>query len=266
MDFELRDKVVVVTGASRGIGFATARAFARDGAKLVMAARTAETLNASAERLRQECGQPIYTVACELTREEDCIRLIKSAEERFGRIDVLVNNASGKLPVGPFEKLTNADWLTAWTNKVQVYITLARQVFPIMERQQGGRIINVIGAHAAKNPGPSYLPVGFISAGLVNFVKGLADAGAKNGILVTGVSPSGVDTGERWQAWLSRRAASEGKTIQEVTEEKADFCLGRPARPEEVADVICFLGSARASFITGTVLTIDGNVTRGVSL
>jgi len=266
VDLELKDKVVVVTGASRGIGLATSRVFAREGAKLVMAARTAQTLDDAAEALRKEYGQPIHTVACDLTREEECIRLIESAEKEFGRIDVLVNNAAGKLPVGPFDTLTNEEWLTAWTNKVQVYVTLARLVFPIMERQKGGRIINVIGAHAAKNPAPSYLPVGFISAGLVNFVKGLADLGAKNQILVTGVSPAGVDTGERWQAWISRRAASEGKTIQEVNDEKAEYSLGRPAKPEEVADLICFLGSARASFITGIVLTIDGNVTRGVSL
>jgi len=266
LDLGLRNKVVVVTGASRGIGFATSRVFGQEGARVVMAARTTETLERSAETIRRETGCTVHTMACDLTREDESARLVAFAEETHGRIDILVNNASGKLPVGEFAMLTSEAWLTAWTNKLQIYVTLARQVFPIMQRQNGGRIINVIGAHAARNPAPSYLPIGVISAGLINFVKGLADLGAKHRILVTGVSPAGVDTGERWQSWLARRAASEGKTIEEVAAEKSEYSLGRPAKPEEIADVICFLGSARASYISGIVVTVDGNVTRGVWL
>ncbi len=267
MDFGLRDKIVVITGASRGIGFATATAFGREGAHIVMAARNQERLEGAADKLRAETGCRVDTFSCDLTLEADCVRLIETAQRLHGRIDVLVNNASGQLPMGEFTQLTSAQWQSAWTQKLQVYVTLARLVFPIMQRQSGGRIICVIGAHAARNPAPSYLAIGAVSAGLINFVKGLADLGARDNILVTGVSPSGVDTGERWQAWLARRAASEGKTIEQVQEEKTvDYALGRPARPEEVGDVICFLGSARASYISGVVLTIDGNLTRGVSI
>lgn len=266
MDLGLKGKVALVTGASRGIGLATARAFAREGATVVMAALTPDKLAQAAQQLRNETGSRIETVACDLTDEAQCARLVDSAVQTCGRIDVLVNNAAGKLPMGDFLTLTNAQWLSAWTGKLQVYVTMCRLVFPLMQKQKGGRIVNVVGAHAARNPAPSYLPIGAVSAGLVNFVKGLADLGAKDNILVTGVSPSGVDT-ERLAAWLTRRAASEGRTIEEVaTETTVEYGLGRPGRPEEVGDAICFLASERASYISGVVLTIDGNLTRGVSI
>lgn len=266
MDLGLRGKVVLVTGASRGIGFATARAFAREGATVVMASLTRERLEKAAEQLAQETGTRIETFTCDLTREANCRGLVDFAVAKCGRIDVLVNNAAGKLPMGDFLTLTSDEWLSGWTGKLQIYVTMSRLVFPLMQRHGGGRIVNVIGAHAARNPAPSYLAIGAVSAGLVNFVKGLADLGAKHNILVTGVSPSGVQT-ERLSAWLTRRAASEGKSIEEVaTEEKADYSLGRPGKPEEVGDVVCFLASERASYVSGVVLTVDGNLTRGVSM
>lgn len=266
MDLGLRGKVALVTGASRGIGFATARAFAREGATVVMASLTQETLDKAAGQLRQETGSRIETFACDLTREGDCAMLVDFAARTCGRVDVLVNNAAIKSPMGDFLTLTSEQWLSMWTGKLQVYVTMSRLVFPLMQQQGGGRIVNVIGAHAARNPAPSYLPLGAVSAGLVNFVKGLADRGAKYNILVTGVSSSGVET-ERLASWLTRRAASEGKSIEEVaTEKMAEYGPGRPAKPEEVGDVVCFLASERASYVSGVVLTVDGNLTRGVSI
>ena len=253
MDLGLKDKVVLITGASRGIGLATAQAFAREGARIVMAARNGEVLEAAARGVREETGARVDTYCGDLTDEAHCAGVVRHARERCGRIDVLVNNASGQLPIGDFLQMTSEQWLTAWTRKLQTYVTMSREVFPIMQGQNGGRIVNVLGAHAARNPAASVLPIGVISA--------------QHNILVTGVSPSGVDTGPRWAEWQKRRAAAEGKPEGSVADEKvAPYALGRPARPEEIGDVVCFMASARASFISGVVLTVDGNVTRGCYL
>ena len=219
MDLGLKDKVVLITGASRGIGLATAQAFAREGARIVMAARNGEVLEAAARGVREETGARVDTYCGDLTDEAHCAGVVRHARERCGRIDVLVNNASGQLPIGDFLQMTSEQWLTAWTRKLQTYVTRSREVFPIMQGQNGGRIVNVLGAHAARNPAASVLPIGVISAGLVNFIKGLADLGAQHNILVTGVSPSGVDTGPRWAEWQKRRAAAEGKPEGSVADE-----------------------------------------------
>lgn len=263
----MKDKAVIVTGASRGFGFATATAFAREGARVVMAARNPQTLEEAAARIRAEASGMVEPHALDVTRESETGELVDTVLRTHGRVDVLVNNAAGSIAMGGFLGLTAKDWLTAWEQKLQVYVTLSRQVFPAMQRQKGGRIVNVIGAHAARNPSPAHLPVGAISAGLINVIKGLADLGAKDSILVTGVSPSGIE-GERIRRFMEARAKAEGKTLAEMeaAEKSVGYSLGRLGRPEEVGDVICFLASARASYISGAVATIDGNVTRGVWL
>jgi 3-oxoacyl-[acyl-carrier protein] reductase len=140
---------------------------------------------------------------------------------------------------------------------------MARAVFPIMKAQGGGRIVNVTGA-AARNPTPTYLTGGAANAALVNFTKGLADLGAESRILVTAVSPAATKT-ERWDQLMEQQAKAAGKTVEEMrAAAQAPYKLGRIATPEDIADVVCFLASARASFITGICITVDGGATRGV--
>ena len=136
-------------------------------------------------------------------------------------------------------------------------------VFPFMQAQGGGRIINVIGA-AARNPSQTYLAGGAANAALVNFTKGLADLGARSNILVTAVSPAATRT-ERWDSMLANQAAVTGRTVAEVrAESEGAYPLGRIGLPTDVADLVCFLASERASFLTGICITIDGGSTRGV--
>ena len=142
---------------------------------------------------------------------------------------------------------------------------MARAVFPLMQEQGGGRIINVVGA-AARNPAPTYLTGGAANAALINFSKGLADLGAPHGILVTAVSPAATAT-ERWESLIQQQAKASGKSADAVRAEAlAPYKLGRMASPEDVADLVCFLASARASFLTGICITVDGGATRGVYL
>lgn len=262
MDLRLKGKTVVLTGASRGIGRAALMTFAAEGATVIAAARASDDLN-GAVRAAQAEGYDVTAFPCDISQSDSVAELIAEARTRTGRIDVFVNNAAGKLPAGHFLNIPEDDWLAGWDQKLQWYIRTAQAVFPVMRDQGGGRIVNVVGI-AARNPKASYMPVGITNAGLINFTKTLADLGAPHGILVAGVAPSGVLT-DRWRRLLAKRAGGEGKSLEELQRETdATFPLGRMASPEEVGDVICFVASPRASYISGSIITVDGASSTGV--
>jgi NAD(P)-dependent dehydrogenase (short-subunit alcohol dehydrogenase family) len=180
----------------------------------------------------------------------------------MGRVDILVNNA-GAIRGGAFLTIPDAQWTDDWSLKLMGYIRMCRAVLPLMQAQGGGRICNVVGA-AARNPGPGYLTGGAANAALINFTKGLADLGAPSRILVTAVSPAATRT-ERWDSLIAQQAAASGRSAEELQAEAEEpYKLGRIATPEDIADMVCFLVSARASFVTGICVTVDGGSTRGV--
>ncbi|MBI2215712.1 MAG: SDR family oxidoreductase [Candidatus Rokubacteria bacterium] len=262
MNLELRGKVALVTGASRGIGRAIAIGLAGEGARLALTARTAADLDTAASAAKSAGAQDVAVLAADLSRLDEVERVVNATVDRFGRIDVLVNNA-GAIRGGDFLKIPDQQWIDDWSLKLLGYIRMARAVFPVMQRQGGGRICNVVGA-AARNPTPTYLTGGAANAALVNFTKGLADLGARSGILVTAVSPAATRT-SRWDALMAQQAAASGRSADEmIAEAERAYPLGRIGRPEDVADLVCFLVSARASFLTGTCITVDGGSSRGV--
>ncbi|PYO26851.1 MAG: short-chain dehydrogenase, partial [Candidatus Rokuibacteriota bacterium] len=180
------------------------------------------------------------------------------------RLDILVNNA-GAIKGGDFLKTPDEEWLHGWSLKLLGYIRMAREILPHMQRQGGGRIINVVGA-AARNPSMTYMMGGTANAALINFTKALADLGARSNVLVTAVSPGPVKT-ERWDNLARQQALAVGRDVETyVKEQNAGMPLGRIALPEEVADLVCFLASERAKFLTGITITVDGGSTRGVYL
>jgi len=264
MDLELKGKIALVTGASRGIGRAIARGLAAEGARVVMCARDKARLETAAAEIGRETRAEPVIAAGDLSRLEDVERVVGEVHGRFGRIDILVNNA-GAIRGGDFLAIPDAQWADDWSLKLLGYIRMARAALTLMRAQGGGRIINVVGA-AARNPSAGYLPGGVANAGLVNFTKGLADLAAPHGILVTAVSPAATAT-ERWERLLAQQAAAAGKSLEQYRAEVAGtYPLGRIARAEDVADLVCFLASARASFLSGICITVDGGATRGVYL
>jgi 3-oxoacyl-[acyl-carrier protein] reductase len=262
MDLELNDKVALVTGASKGIGKAVALGLATEGARLAVVARDAAMLDKFAAECRDRSRRDAVAVAADLSRLDEVERVVGEVKARLGRIDVLVNNA-GAIRGGAFTAIPDAQWTEDWNLKLLGYIRMCRAVFPLMQAQGGGRICNVVGA-AARNPTAVYLTGGAANAALVNFTKGLADLGAPSKILVTAVSPAATKT-ERWDALIAQQAAASGRTVQELqAEAEAPYKLGRIATSEDIADMVSFLVSARASFVTGICITVDGGATRGV--
>jgi NAD(P)-dependent dehydrogenase (short-subunit alcohol dehydrogenase family) len=265
MDLELKGKTALVTGGSKGIGRAVAAALAREGARVAICSRTAADLDrAAAEIQAAVSGSEVVPIAADLGSLSEVSRVVRTAHERFGRLDILVNNA-GAIRGGDFLTIPDEQWAGDWNLKLVGYVRMARAVFPLMQKQGGGRILNVVGA-AARNPSPGYLTGGIANSGLINFTKGLADLGAPSNILVTAVSPAATAT-ERWESMIAQQAQTSGKTVAQVrAEAAAAYPLKRIATSEDIADVVCYLVSERASFVTGICITVDGGATRGVYL
>jgi 3-oxoacyl-[acyl-carrier protein] reductase len=264
MELGLKGKTVLVTGGSKGIGRATARAMATEGARVMICSRSVSALEETAGVIRRETGQAVETVAADLSRLEGVESAAAAAVQRFGRLDVLVNNA-GAIKGGDFLSIPDEEWMTGWSLKLLGYVRMARTVLPQMRAQGGGRIVNVVGM-AARNPATTYMMGGAANSALINFTKALADLGAPSNILVTAVSPGPVKT-DRWDSLQRQQATAAGKDLETFEKEQSrNFPLGRIALPEEVADLVCFLASERASFLTGIAITIDGGMSRGVYL
>jgi NAD(P)-dependent dehydrogenase (short-subunit alcohol dehydrogenase family) len=264
MDLGLADKTALVTGGSKGIGRAVARALAVEGARVMICARDGEALMRAAAEVQAATGRPVLTTSADLSELSSVARVAAEAVSRLGRLDILVNNA-GAIKGGDFLTTPDEEWLRGWSLKLLGYIRMAREVLPHMQRQGGGRIINVVGA-AARNPSTTYMMGGTANAALINFTKALADLGARSNVLVTAVSPGPVRT-ERWDSLVRQQAAAAKRDVETyVKEQNAAMPLGRIASPEDVADLVCFLASERTAFLTGITITVDGGATRGVYL
>ena len=264
MELGLKGKTALVTGGSKGIGRAVAHGLAAEGVQVMICSRDADALGRAAREIQTATGAAVATTAADLSELAAVSRVAAEATSRLGRIDILVNNA-GAIKGGDFLTMPDEEWVRGWNLKLLGYIRMAREVLPVMQRQGGGRIINVVGA-AARNPSPTYMTGGAANAALINFTKALADLGASANVLVTGVSPGPVKT-ERWDNLVRQQAKASGADVDSyLKEQNAHMPLGRIALPEEVADLVCFLASARAAFLTGITITLDGGGTRGVYL
>lgn len=263
MELGLQGRVALVTGGSKGIGRACAAAFAAEGARLALCARGAEGLARIAEELGAK-GAEVLTIAADLAEPEAARRVVEGVLARFGRLDILVNNA-GAIRGGDFLGTPAEQWAEDWRLKILGYTRLAQAVLPPMRARRWGRIVNIIGA-AARNPTPDYMAGGIANAGLINFTRALADLGAPDQILVTAVSPGATAT-ERWDGLVAQRARAQGRAPEDLRRElERAQPLGRIGRPEDVADLVVFLASERASFLTGVSITVDGGTSRGVYL
>jgi NAD(P)-dependent dehydrogenase (short-subunit alcohol dehydrogenase family) len=261
MDIGLADKVAIVTGASSGIGRATALAFAAEGARVALVARGSDRLQETAEAIRAT-GREALAITADLTVLEDVKRVPVETLTRFGRIDILFNCA-GSAMGGLFWDIPDQVWVDALQLKFLGYVRLAREVAPHMMKVGGGRIINIIGG-AGKEPSPTFLPGAATNSALRNFSKGLALALKPHGILVNAISPGPVRT-PRAVRLIEQEAILRNITVEQVEKEReAGFVGGRMTEPEEIASVALFLASKQGVTLTGAEIDVNGGTSHGL--
>jgi 3-oxoacyl-[acyl-carrier protein] reductase len=256
MDLGLTGKVALVTGGSKGIGKAVARGLAQEGARVAICARTRAELDVTAAEISRETGGEVFAVAGDLTREAEVGKIVEATVARFGRIDVLVNNA-GAAPGGLLLDLTEADWHQALELKFLGYVRCMKAVIPHMLRQGGGRIVNIVGNDGVKPIGVELTPSAANAADLAVTVA-LAEQYGRHNICINAVNPGPVAT-ERWDGLIGGIARIRNIGVAEAQKRaETSIPLGRICTPEEVANVAVFVASERASFMNGALITLDG--------
>ncbi|GAA0587805.1 SDR family oxidoreductase [Craurococcus roseus] len=252
MDMGLAGKRVLITGASKGIGLACAEAFAREGCDLVLAARGAEALGRAREGIEaRHRGVSVATHAADLS--DPAAR--EALHAAHPRLDVLVNNA-GAIPGGTLEDLPLSRWIEAWNLKVFGYIHFCRLYLPRMEAEKGGAIVNVIGM-AGRAPRADYVCGATGNAALIAFTAALGGRSTDKGVRVVGVSPGATRTDRIVQLSKSRALTrfGDGARWEEMLN---GLPLGRPAHPEEIADLVVFCAGPRGGYLSGATIEVDG--------
>jgi 3-oxoacyl-[acyl-carrier protein] reductase len=253
MDLGIRNKTALILAASKGLGKACAMTLAREGANVVIGARTEETLKATAEEIRQETGARVLPVPVDVTRPEQIEAIFVAATAEFGRIDILVNNAGGPL-FAPFEQHDDEAWHKALELNLMSTVRFTRLVLPAMKAAGWGRIVNIVSLGVR-----SVLPGSVLSTagrlGIVGMSKLLSDEVAEFGVTVNSVA-SGIILTDR-----VRQTSLKHKTIEELS---ATIPARRLGRPEELAALVAFLASEQAAYITGTTIPVDGGIVRSI--
>lgn len=249
MDYQ--DKIVVVTGGSKGIGLACAKQFVARGAKVIISSRTQANINEALAVLPGASG-----FSANLSDEEEAAALVNHIQQEFGHIDVLVNSA-GAAKRTPVAELNPAFWRAAMDAKFFPTINILDPVIKLMAARGQGVIINVIGS-GGKVASPTHLAGGSANAALMLATAGLGNAYASSGIRVVGINPGLTETG-RVTSGMEAEARFLGISVEEALEKAVQkIPMGRLAKPEEVADMVLFLASDKARYITGTTIAMDG--------
>jgi NAD(P)-dependent dehydrogenase (short-subunit alcohol dehydrogenase family) len=253
MDLNLRGKTALITGGSRGIGFAIARALSDEGCAVRLVGRSRATLEKAKAGLETD-GRPASVHLCDLSAPGAHTRLAQAAED----VDILVNNA-GAIPRGTVTEVDDPDWRAAWDLKVFGYINLTRMVYARMKERRRGVIVNVIGV-GGERPTASYIAGGSANAALMAFTCALGGESVDHGVRVVGINPGLVAT-DRMVTLLQKDAEVQLGEAGRWRELLKTRPFGRAAEPEEIASVVAFMASDKASYVSGTIVTIDGGST-----
>ena len=259
MDLGLQDKVAIITGGSEGIGKAAALSMAKEGARVVIVARRQDVLEQAAQDIKTATEGVVLPVVADVTDRAAADRVVQAAIDNYGRVDILVNNA-GTSMAKSFESVSDDDWEGDFDLKVWGAVRFIRSVLPHMRKVGGGRIINVTNL-GGRTPGPDSMPTSISRAAGIAITKGLSKDLAQDNILVSTVCIGLVKSGQHERRYEARKQSEPGLTEDAFYDELAQLRsvpLGRVAEAEEAGDVIAFLASARASYLTGIAVNIDG--------
>lgn len=262
MDLGLKGRGVIVAASSQGIGRAAAEAFAREGAQVAMCARTEAPLRQAADKIRNETGAEVFAEPVDVTDAAQVQRFVEQVAKRFGRIDVCVANAGGP-PAKNFLSISPEEWHKAVDLNFMSVVHLAKAAIPYMQRHRWGRIITITSV-TVKQPVAELIMSNAVRAAVVGLVKSLSNEFGKDGILVNNVAP-GYTATERLRELAEVRALAGGTTSEHVYQSwTAEIPLRRLGDPQDIADVILWLASERAAYVTGQTLLADGGIYRGL--
>ncbi len=262
MDLEISGKVALVAASSQGLGKAVALGLAQEGAKVVISARNAERLESAKKDIQSKTGAEVLPIPADLTKPADIKNLVEKTIAQFGTVHILVNNAGGP-PAGFFWDMADDSWQKAVELTLMSSVRLARAVLPFMRKQKWGRIINITSV-SVKQPINDLLLSNSLRLSVVGWAKTLSSQLAAEGILINNVCPGWTRT-DRVNELIQARAKNEDKSAREVEQTiVSNIPMGRMGQPEELANLVVFLASERASYITGTTIQVDGGAVKGM--
>ena len=252
----------MVGGASKGLGRTCAEVLAQEGVQVAVCSRSRDDLERAAKEIRGATGREVLAFAGDLDRPETIRDLIAATVDRFGRLDILVNNSGGPL-LAQAQSATEEQWATAVQRSLLFFARMSREALPHLKRAGAGRIINIL-ASTVYQPIPNLVLSGVTRMGVVAFAKSLADEVGRDGVLVNNVCPGSIMS-ERMLSNVTARAKQLGITVEEALAQRADeTAVKRLGEPKELAYLVAFLASGKSSYITGTTMLVDGGLVRSV--
>lgn len=263
MDLGIRGRVAIVAASTKGLGLAVARTLAAEGCRVCVSSRRADAAEAAARAIASETGAETLGLPCDVTRDADCRALVDAVVQRWGTVDILINNSGGPSP-GPFDAATDDAWREAVDSTLLNVVRLTRLCIPHMKRNRWGRVVTITSTSAVQ-PIDNLLLSNALRAAVHGLSKSLATELGPHNILVNCVCP-GMHATDRLTHLAEARAQVSGRTPEQEYDRLPEAIpLNRLGDPSELAAAVAFLASERASFITGTSLVVDGGATRGLT-